>query len=259
MRFTVETAAGQVVGERSGSGEPAFVLHGGPGLSDYTQPLAEELATRYATIRYQQRGLEPSTADGPFTVEQHVADAVAVLDGLELESAWLVGHSWGAHLAMHVAVAHADRTLGLVSIAAVGAVGDGGLAAFEVELGRRYEGRCGKPLAEDTPLEEYWPDYFALPAEAPPMPPMHLSSDVYAKTFASVREHLDRRTLERALPALHLPALFVHGRDDPIPWAASAATAELVEDARLEILDGCGHFPWLERPGAIAAAVERVA
>lgn len=257
MPFSVETADGTLVGERGGSGEPALVLHGGPGLSDYTEPLAAELETRFASIRYHQRGVEPSTSEGPFTVEAHVGDAIAVLDELGIGAAWIVGHSWGAHLAMHIAVAHPERTLGLVSINAVGGVPDGGLAQFESELARRYERRRGRPLAEDATLEEYWADYFARPDDPPPMPPMRLNPHVYEQTFASIHEHFGRGTLERGLRWLDCPALFVHGRADPIPWEASAATAELVDAARLEILDDCGHFPWLERPGAIAAALGR--
>jgi pimeloyl-ACP methyl ester carboxylesterase len=70
--FAVETDAGRIAGWRAGSGPPALVLHGGPGLSDITEELAAELADRFSTIRYQQRGLAPST------VEQNVADALAV-------------------------------------------------------------------------------------------------------------------------------------------------------------------------------------
>ena len=53
---------------------------------------------------FQQRGLEPSTIAGPFTIEQAVADIGSVIDGLGWERAWLVGHSWGGHLAFHAAV-----------------------------------------------------------------------------------------------------------------------------------------------------------
>ena len=258
MPFSVETANGEVVGERAGGGEPALLLHGGPGLSDYTEPLAAELESRFATIRYQQRGVAPSTTEGPFTVDAHVEDAIAVLEELGVGRAWLVGHSWGAHLAMHVAVAHPARALGLVSIGALGAVADGGLARFETEVARRYERRRGRPLPEGAPLEEYWPDYFARPEDAPPMPTMRLNRDVYAQTFQSIHEHFERGTLEHGLPRLSCPAMFVHGRADPLPWEASAATAALTDGARLEILDECGHFPWLERPGTIGAALDRL-
>ena len=80
--FAVETDGGRIAGWRAGSGPPALVLHGGPGLSDITEELAAELADRFSTIRYQQRGLAPSTVEGPHTVDQNVADALAVLDGL---------------------------------------------------------------------------------------------------------------------------------------------------------------------------------
>jgi NAD(P)-dependent dehydrogenase (short-subunit alcohol dehydrogenase family) len=52
-----------------------LILHGGPGLSDYTAPLAAELTDAFTVISYQQRGLAPSVTSGPFTVSQHVADA----------------------------------------------------------------------------------------------------------------------------------------------------------------------------------------
>jgi pimeloyl-ACP methyl ester carboxylesterase len=54
-----------------------------PGLSDYTAPLAAELADAFGVIRYQQRGLAPSTTPGPFSIGQHVADAIAVLDAAD--------------------------------------------------------------------------------------------------------------------------------------------------------------------------------
>jgi hypothetical protein len=57
-----------------------LVVHGGPGLSDYTAPLAAELEDAFGVIRYQQRGLAPSTTSGPFGISEHVADAIAVLD-----------------------------------------------------------------------------------------------------------------------------------------------------------------------------------
>lgn len=252
--FVIETAAGPIAGERAGAGEPALVLHGGPGLSDYAGPLAAELGTHFETIRYQQRGLDPSATAPPFTVEAHVADAVAVLDTLGVRAAWLVGHSWGAHLALHIAVAHPDRVLGVVSIDGLGGIPDGGVADLYAELARRYERRCGRPLPDDPQLEDFWPDYFAQPEAAPPTPPLAFAPAVYEQTLASVNEHFEQGTLERGLRNLDRPALFVHGRDDPLPWEATAATAALIPGAQILVLDGCGHFPWLEHPGTIAAA-----
>src|SRR5262245_49594237 len=94
-------------------------------MTDYTAPLAE-LLHGYRTIRYQQRGLPPSTLEGPFAIEAHVSDAIAVLDAMGIDRAWVIGHSWGGHLAFHLAAAHPERLLGLVGIDALGAVPDGG-------------------------------------------------------------------------------------------------------------------------------------
>ena len=71
-------------GHREGSGQPALLLHGGPGLSDYMGPLAEELDGLLDTIRYTQRGTPPSVAGPPYSVESHMADALAVLDAFDL-------------------------------------------------------------------------------------------------------------------------------------------------------------------------------
>ena len=78
---------------------------GGPGLSDYTEGLTAELAPIFDTVRYQQRGLPPSSLEGSIAVDAHVADCLAVVDGLGVPRYWVVGHSWGGYLAMHVAAA----------------------------------------------------------------------------------------------------------------------------------------------------------
>jgi len=101
----IDTPTGTLVGARQGSGPPALVLHGGPGLSDYTEGLAAELAPIFDTVRYQQRDLAPSSLEGSIAVDAHVADCLAVVDGLGVPRYWVVGHSWGGYLAMHVAAA----------------------------------------------------------------------------------------------------------------------------------------------------------
>ena len=78
-------------------------VHGGPGLSVYAAPLAAELDCALRVIRYQQLGLAPSTTFGPFDVSRHVADAIAVLGAARAGRVYVIGHSGGGHLAMHLA------------------------------------------------------------------------------------------------------------------------------------------------------------
>jgi pimeloyl-ACP methyl ester carboxylesterase len=112
-------------------------LHGGPGLSEYLAGVAEELSSGYEVFRYQQRGLEPSTTSGPFSIEAHLADAIAVMDHIGPGRLTVVGHSWGGHCAMFLARQHSDRLAGAVIVDPLGAVGDGGEADLGAALAER--------------------------------------------------------------------------------------------------------------------------
>ena len=247
------------------------MLRGGPGWSDYTASLAAEMQDAFRVIRFQQRGLEPSTTSGPFSVEQHVADAIAVLDAAGAGRAYVIGHSWGGHLAMHLAAAHQDRLLGLVVVDPLGAVPDGGLGDLGRILAERMSpehaaraqkvqerSQAGEATIEDAleGLAVIWPGYFAAPDKAPPMPPIRLSMECFAGTFASIHSHFEHKPLERSLPALTIPAVFVLGAASPIPPQHGVASAALIRGARYIIEDDCGHFPWLERPGVVRRALD---
>jgi pimeloyl-ACP methyl ester carboxylesterase len=133
--FTVTVAGGRLVGWLDGSGPNLLLLHGGPGLSaDYLDGLIPELVPGYRVAVYQQRGLSPSTEEGPFTVAAHLADVAAVLRVLRWDKALVAGHSWGGYLAIHVAVALPDLLHGVLCIDPIGGVGDGGVAAFETAM-----------------------------------------------------------------------------------------------------------------------------
>ena len=272
--FAASVPGGLIAASQSGSGTtPVLILHGGPGLSDYTAPLADELEDAFSVIRFQQRGLRPSTTSGPFDVDRHVADAIAVLDAASAGQAYVIGHSWGGHLAMHLAAQHQDRLLGLVAVDPLGAVSDGGesdlarmlservppeLAARAQELDQRA--MSGEGTAEDAleGLAIVWPGYFSSPDKAPPMPPLSLSLECYAGTFASIHWHFEHKILERGLPLLNIPAIFLLGAASPIPPQHGVASAALIPGAQHWIEADCGHFPWLERPGSVRRALEHI-
>jgi pimeloyl-ACP methyl ester carboxylesterase len=276
--FSVSVPGGSLAGHEAGPGDgaPTLVLHGGP-VGDYTGPLVAVLPPRLRTIRYQQRGIAPSPLEGPFDIETHVADALRVLDARRIERAWLVGHSWGGHLAFHLAVAHPERVLGIVAIDPLGAAPpDGGWGALDANIFARLERRSPADFERAKELDErvaagtatdeeareslrlLWPYYFADPAAAPPMPDVGLSVPLFAGVVASVYQHFERGTLERALPHLGIPFAILDGEEGPLSLEASRATAALVPHARLELIPGSGHFPWLEQPEALRAAFERV-
>lgn len=271
--FRARVRGGTIVGLRTdASGPPALLLHGGPGMSDYLDTLAAELGGLLTTARYQQRGLAPSLTDGPRDVETHVADAIAVLDALGWDRAWIVGHSWGGHLAMHVAAAHRERLLGLIVLDGLGAVDDGGTAALGenltaalsdevrarvMELDERDNRGEASEADRDEQLRLLWPYYFGDPAAAPPMPSFRHDTNAF-ETWASIVDHFSGRTLERGLRSLGVPVLITHGDRSPVPVSEAAKTAALMPRARLEIHAGGGHWPWLEEPGWVRGLVAEV-
>ncbi len=115
-----------------------LLLHGGPGLAfEYLDGVAADLGDGFRIAAYQQRGSAPSTAGEPFAVEREIADVELVLDALGWERCWAVGHSWGGHLLLHLLVAIPARLYGGLAVDPLGAVGDGGAAAFEARMQAR--------------------------------------------------------------------------------------------------------------------------
>jgi pimeloyl-ACP methyl ester carboxylesterase len=267
--FVTQTPSGPIAGHVSGSGAALLLLHGGPAMTDYMDMLYPE-AEGWRAVRYQQRGLTPSAISGPFSVERHVADAVAVLDTLGMDRAVVLGHSWGGHLALHLALARPDRVAGLVIVDSLGAVGDGGAAEMGQHLVERMTpaavaqfgqvaARLGGPDPTDADALEslslLWPSYFADPAAAAPFPP-HLKTSLegYQETFASVAAHLASGFGEK-LREVQVPAVFVLGEQSPMPLSQGRQTAALLPGAEVSVVPGAGHLPWYERPGCIAAAL----
>lgn len=266
--FHAAALGGWVVGE----GPPVLLLHGGPGLSyDYLDWLADDLGSGYRLAAFQQRGLVPSTLEGPFDMPTAVADVVAVLDALGWERALVVGHSWGGHLLAHVAVAAPERLLGALAVDMLGAVGDGGEAAFEAELEARTPEADWKRAAElderamrgegsSAEAQEsarlLWPAYFASPEQAPPFMDLRFSLPAYSGLWEALKAELP--ALEAALPGIRVPFGFVAGEASPMPVSASVETAGAIPGAWVEVVPGAGHFVWHERPGCVLDALRRL-
>jgi proline iminopeptidase len=271
--FRAGTADGTIAGWESGDGPPLLFLHGGPGMSDYGRLLGDEV-TGWRFISFQQRGVTPSTTEGPFTVEQNVADAVAVLDARGVDMAVVLGHSWGGHLGLHLAAAHPDRVTALVLVDGLGVIGDGGEAEVGAALGARLLPAAAEKLqqlraelGDSEPADEVagrqfrlvWPGYFASPATAPPPPAgVRVSPATNEATMASARERLAAGFAE-SLRSISVPVISVLGAQSPMPVSQGEQTAALIPGAEVRVIPAAGHLPWHEQPGCVAAALADVA
>lgn len=78
-----------------------LVLHGGPGMThDYLLPVAELANYGYHVIFYDQSGAGKSDKIPKFTVNYYVNELKEILDSFDSTKIHLLGHSWGATLAL---------------------------------------------------------------------------------------------------------------------------------------------------------------
>jgi proline iminopeptidase len=255
---------------RIGAGPPVLLLHGGPGLNDYLEDLAELLADRLELVRHTQRGVAPSVVDGPFTVAQHVEDAREVLDAEAVNGTVLIGHSWGGHLAGQFAATYPARVRGLISIDGLGLVGDGGWPEFDAhfelalpaevaelaaEIDRRLQAGEGTDEEAEELMRLSWPHYFADPSSAPAPPRFRLNARAYGAAATDAKADLASGRLAETLRGSEIPALFLRGAYSGFPRAAVEDSAAVFHDGRYVEIPNAGHFVWVEQPSATRSAI----
>ena len=94
--------------------------------------------------------------------------------------------------------------------------------------------------------------YFADPAAAHNLTPFRVTGRVQQSIWDGLGDFDLLATGQ--LDAVHLPALVVHGRQDPIPLASSTAAARVL-GAELVVIDNAGHVPYVEQPQMLFDAI----
>ncbi|HIW61338.1 MAG TPA: alpha/beta hydrolase [Candidatus Stackebrandtia excrementipullorum] len=102
----------------TGVGPDVVVLSGGPGCTHYLED--DAIAPRHMRAWYPEpRGVGRS-GGGPHTLDRAIADLEAVRSAAGLENWVVLGHSWGADLAVRYAVDHPSRVRSVVAVAGHG-------------------------------------------------------------------------------------------------------------------------------------------
>jgi pimeloyl-ACP methyl ester carboxylesterase len=257
------------VGTFGDARHPAVLLvMGAAGSMDrWEEPFCERLAAagRYV-IRYDHRDTGGSTTYPPgrpgYTGDDLVADALGILDGLGVERAHLVGLSMGGGIVQRIAVDHPERVLS-VTLMSTSPAGSGGpesaaLPPMSDELRSVFSG-------EEQPPEPDWSDRdaaiaFLLEGERPYAGTRGVDEEAMrallgrvvdrSASLASASNHFlleGSETARARLAEIAVPALVIHGSDDPLfPPAHGAALARKIPGAKLLVIDGLGHElpPW---------------
>lgn len=258
-----------------GEGPPVVCLAGGPGrAADYLGDLGAP-GRRLILLDTRGTGASQMPADlGTCRADRLVRDVEALRIHLGLEYIDLFGHSAGGGVALLYAAAHPDRLAHLVlanpSLHAVGLESD--LGADKVIAGRSaepwYESalEAYRRVREATTFAEAakyrlafeplmygrWDGAAQAHAAADPE---QRSLPVSENFYAGYRPDVD--ALHAALGQLAAPVLVLAGEVDLWPTAEAAGQATgLFPHAKLVVQAGAGHYPWLDDPAALAAALD---
>ena len=236
----------------TGGGLPVMLIHGsGPGVSAWAnwRLVIPELSKTRRVIAPDMVGFgfTERPAGIRYDMDTWVAQALAVLDALELPQADVVGNSFGGALALALACRHPGRVRRLVLMGAVG-------VPFEITQG----------------LDEVWGytpsfenmrrimDWFAfdrnlvndelaqLRYEASIRPGFQES---FAAMFPAPRQRwVDAMcTPEAQIRALRHETLVIHGRDDQvIPLSTSLTLSQWIPKSQLHVFGQCGHWTQIE-------------
>ena len=250
----------------TGHGTPLVLCHGGPGLWDMFGSLASMLSGHVRVIRWDQRGCGRSEHRGPYSVARSVADLEAVRSHLGLDRMAVLGHSWGATLALKYALDYPGRVSALAYVSGTG-LGWAWHEPFRQNAFERlvpFRSRIGELLDRDrTEAEDrelailQWSAEFTgsdamRHAQQMATPWFTVNGECYDAIWGELKQTWRESDLTAACQALTTPVLIIDGADDLRPrWAVDSLEEALPAAARV-VLPGAGHLPWVEGPGEFA-------
>jgi len=183
-----------------------------------------------------------------YTLADMAADAVALLDGLGVQRAHIVGASMGGMIAQHIAARYPARVLSLTSI--MSTTGNRRLPrarkeAMRVLVNRPMGGDPEEMIAYSVRAAQvigspgYPPDEARLQRQVRADYERGFYPQGVARQMAAIIADGDRRPMLRTI---RTPTLVIHGEDDPlVPLAGGRDTAASIAGSRLMTVPGMGH------------------
>jgi pimeloyl-ACP methyl ester carboxylesterase len=256
MERTVPVADGVElwVEERGDPGAPAVLLVMGAASSGLFWPdaLVDRLARSHRVVRYDHRDTGRSTAGSSYALRELADDAVAVLDGLGIDRAHVVGMSMGGLLTQLLLLDHPDRLLS-ATLFGTGPLGGapGEPAPGPSEELLAFWATMGEPRDDEAELAWRVEHWRLLHGDGIPVDPaewraqeLRVAERSGGLLPATAHATADQSGLERGaeLASVAVPVLVVEAPADPAyPPPNARRLADALGNAHVVTVPGMGH------------------
>ncbi|MCX5496057.1 3-oxoadipate enol-lactonase [Kaistia dalseonensis] len=242
--------------ERGPSDAPAIVFANSLG-TDFRiwDDVAARLGTRWRIVLHDKRGHGLSDAPaGPYSIDDHTDDLLALTDRLGLGRFALVGLSIGGLIAQNLALRAPERLAALVLADTAAKIGTADSWAARIDAVRNG----GLAPIADAVMERWFTPNFrdTRPVDLAGWRNLLLRTPPqgYVGSCAAIRD----TDLTERICTIAAPTLVVAGDQDlSTPPDLVRATADRIPGARFETIASCGHIPPVEQPAALAALIAR--
>ncbi|HEX3498078.1 MAG TPA: alpha/beta hydrolase [Stellaceae bacterium] len=244
--------------EEVGSGTPIIFVHEFAGDHRSWEPQLRHFARRYRCIAFNARGYPPSDvpSDGGQYSQDHARDDIrAVLDGLSIAKAHVVGLSMGGFATLHFGLQYPERALSLVVAGCGYGAQPGKRAQFEQEVENTAETISTQGMAKAA--EGYalgptrvqfqnkdprgWAEFAAQLAE-------HSSTGSSLTMLGVQRRRPSLYDLVDRMQRLAVPTLIVTGDEDEPCLEPGLLMKRSIKTSGLVVMPNSGHTINLEEP-----------
>jgi len=256
--------------KKIGNGEPLLVLHGGPGsFHDYLIPHFKRLAKTYQIIFYDQRGCgktEFPQDTMSIKLENYIEDLEGIRNHLKIDKLNLVGHSWGALLAMNYGKKYTENLKRLILISPAPANSDYFDQTF-INMQKKRSEEDTKELVETMMSSEFEKrETNTFKKAILLLNKVNLvDQETISKLYDSVnfninsannlmlvnslleRTYINFNTIE-GLKSIQCPTLIIVGDMDNVPFNSIQLIQENITGSKLEVIRKSCHYPFFESP-----------
>lgn len=253
-----------------GEGSAILLIHGMAGSSRTWKDVTEILVTNHTVVAPDLLGHgESAKPMGDYSLGAFASGLRDLLGLIGVERCTVVGQSLGGGVAMQLAYQHPELVERLVL------VGSGGLGRevnwmlrlltlpgaellmpvifprFVADKGNDMNRLLHQRGIRAPHLGEMWRAYASLSGAQ--------NRGAFLRTLRAVVDPGGQTVsaMDRIYLAARMPTMIVWGDQDPIiPIEHAYAAHERIEGSRLEVMEGCGHFPHVEEPARFAALLE---